>query len=58
MSSQSRERNQVPHAQTTISRQDFDAVVFDLDGVVTQTSLVHGDDGCALGSWIPLFPAP
>ena len=33
----------------TISPQQFDAVVFDLDGVVTQTSLVHA------AAWKALF---
>ena len=37
------------HPPVRIAREDFDAVVFDLDGVVTQTSLVHA------AAWKALF---
>jgi beta-phosphoglucomutase family hydrolase len=39
----------VSTAQVVISQKEFDAVVFDLDGVVTQTSLVHA------AAWKALF---
>jgi len=39
----------VPETRPTISRERFDAVVFDLDGVVTRTSLVHA------AAWKALF---
>ena len=30
-------------AAVTISRRDFDAAIFDLDGVLTDTARVHAD---------------
>ena len=39
----------MPETRPTISRERFDAVVFDLDGVVTRTSLVHA------AAWKALF---
>ena len=38
-------------ARTSIARRDFDAVIFDLDGVVTQTAAVHA------AAWKRLFDA-